>query len=140
MQLCFTLNEIRKAAQYLLDYSLTSVIRIDGEMGVGKTTLISEAARLLGVEDAVNSPTFSLVNSYESNNIIFYHFDFYRLNHPDEALDFGVEEYFDSRNLCFLEWAEKIKPHLPIDYDHFIINKKNNGNRVLTKININGKI
>ena len=138
MQLCFTLNEIRKAAQYLLDYSLTSVIRIDGEMGVGKTTLISEAARLLGVEDAVNSPTFSLVNSYESNNIIFYHFDFYRLNHPDEALDFGIEEYFDSGNLCFLEWAEKIKLHLPIDYDHFIINKKKNGDRILTKINNNG--
>ena len=139
MQLCFTLNEIRKAAQYLLDYSLTSVIRIDGEMGVGKTTLISEAARILGVEDAVNSPTFSLVNSYESNNIIFYHFDFYRLNHPDEALDFGIEEYFDSRNLCFLEWAEKITPHLPIDYDRFIVNKKKNGNRILTKINNNGK-
>ena len=140
MKLCFTLNEIRKAAQYLLDYSLTSVVRIDGEMGVGKTTLISETIRLLGVEEAVNSPTFSLVNSYVSDNIIFYHFDFYRLNHPDEALDFGIEEYFDSGKLCFLEWAEKILPHLPIDYDHFIINKKKNGYRILTKINNNGKI
>jgi len=140
MQLCFTLNEIRQAAQYLLDYSLTSVIRIDGEMGVGKTTLISEANRLLGVDEAVNSPTFSLVNSYESNNVIFYHFDFYRLNHPDEALDFGIDEYFDSGNLCFLEWAEKIIPHLPIDYDHFIINKKKNGTRILTRINNNRKI
>ena len=140
MQLSFTVNEIKEAAQHLLDYSLTSVIRVDGEMGVGKTTLISKAARLLGVKEAVNSPTFSLVNTYESNNIIFYHFDFYRLNHPDEALDFGIEEYFDSGDLCFLEWAEKITPHLPIDYDHFIIKKKKNGNRILTKINNNRKI
>ena len=139
MQLSFTVNEIKEAAQHLLDYSLTSVIRVDGEMGVGKTTLISKAARLLGVKEAVNSPTFSLVNTYESNNIIFYHFDFYRLNHPDEALDFGIEEYFDSGNLCFLEWAERITPHLPIYHDHFIINKKN-GNRILTKINNDEKI
>ena len=140
MQLSFTLNEIKEAAQHLLNYSLTPVIRVDGEMGVGKTTLISEAARLLGVKEAVNSPTFSLVNSYESNNLIIYHFDFYRLDHPNEALDFGLEEYFDSGNLCFLEWAEKIIPHLPLDYDHFIINKKKNGDRILTKINNNGKI
>ncbi|MDB3862322.1 tRNA (adenosine(37)-N6)-threonylcarbamoyltransferase complex ATPase subunit type 1 TsaE [Flavobacteriaceae bacterium] len=133
MQLCFTLDEIERAAQHLLEHSLSSVIRIDGDMGAGKTTLISEATKLLGIKEAANSPTFSLVNSYNSDTKTFYHFDFYRLNHPDEALDFGLEEYLESGNLCFLEWAEKIIPHLPLHYDHFILKEQKNGSRILVK-------
>jgi len=135
MQLSFTLDKIKGAAQHLLDHSYTSIIRIDGEIGAGKTTLIAEAIKLLGIKDTVSSPTFSLVNSYKNNDKKFFHFDFYRLNHPDEALDFGLEEYLDSGDLCFLEWAEKIIPHLPLHYDHFLIKYQNNGVRVLEKIN-----
>lgn len=137
MQLSFKLDEIKVAAKYLLDHSNTSIIRIDGEMGAGKTTLIAEAIKLLGIKEAINSPTFSLVNSYKKNDKIFFHFDFYRLNHPDEALDFGLEEYLDSGNLCFLEWAERIIPNLPLKYDHFLIKNKNNGARIIEKIEIN---
>lgn len=85
-----------------------------GEMGAGKTTLIKGIARQYGVEDMVQSPTFSLVNEYRNpENDIFYHFDFYRISSETEALDIGVEEYFESGNHCFIEWPEKIPGLLP---------------------------
>ena len=88
-------------------------------MGAGKTTLISSMCKSLGVEEPISSPTFSLVNTYKSRDGIIYHFDFYRIQNADEALDIGLEEYLESGNLCFMEWAEKITPHLPLNYDHY---------------------
>ena len=86
----------------------------EGEMGAGKTTLIRTICKTLGVVGNTQSPTFSIVNEYltETNQTI-YHFDFYRLKNETEALDFGVEEYFDSGNICLLEWAEKVESLLP---------------------------
>lgn len=79
-------------------------------MGVGKTTLIKQLCKSLGVEDATSSPTFSLVNEYyTSKNEIVYHFDFYRLNKETEALDMGVDDYLYSGNWCFIEWSEKLQ-------------------------------
>ncbi len=135
MQLSYQLDEIERAAKYLLDQTSTSIIRIDGAMGAGKTTLISAVTKMLGVTDTASSPTFSLVNNYQKENEVFYHFDFYRLNHPDEALDFGLEEYLESGNLCFLEWAEKVSTHLPLEYDHFVIKEQKDGSRIIEKIN-----
>lgn len=85
-----------------------------GDMGAGKTTLISEICRQLGVEEETVSPTFSIVNEYEDaeGNPIF-HFDFYRIDSNEEALDLGLDEYFDSGALCFMEWPEKIEAFLP---------------------------
>ena len=85
-----------------------------GEMGVGKTTLIKAICRQKGVLDEVSSPTFSIVNEYltEAYETI-YHFDFYRLEKQEEALDIGLEEYLYSGNLCMLEWPEKIEGLLP---------------------------
>ena len=85
-----------------------------GEMGVGKTTLIKAICRQKGVLDEVSSPTFSIVNEYltEADETI-YHFDFYRLEKQEEALDIGLEEYLYSGNLCMLEWPEKIEGLLP---------------------------
>ena len=87
---------------------------IYGDMGVGKTTLIKAISLQLEVQDIVNSPTFSIVNEYQtySKNLLF-HFDFYRLNSIEEALDIGVEEYLDSGNICLIEWGERIKSLLP---------------------------
>lgn len=133
MEFRFKYNELNTAAQFLLDQSSTSILRIDGEMGAGKTTLISETVKLLGASDTVSSPTFSLVNCYKKSDTPIYHFDFYRLDHPDEALDFGLEEYLDSGHLCFLEWAEKITPHLPLKYDFFTLKVEGKDTRVLTK-------
>jgi tRNA threonylcarbamoyladenosine biosynthesis protein TsaE len=86
----------------------------DGEMGAGKTTLIKQICACLGVRGHVTSPTFSIVNEYETEDKkVIYHFDFYRIKHETEALDIGVDEYFDSGNYCFIEWASQIPSLLP---------------------------
>ncbi|MEC7753215.1 MAG: tRNA (adenosine(37)-N6)-threonylcarbamoyltransferase complex ATPase subunit type 1 TsaE [Bacteroidota bacterium] len=87
---------------------------LNGEMGAGKTTLSKAIGQILGVIDTVQSPTFSIVNEYLTlSGDSIYHFDFYRLEHPEEALAIGVEEYFDSGNLCLIEWPQKIGNLLP---------------------------
>ena len=89
-----------------------------GEMGAGKTTFINALSRRLGVEeDMANSPSFSIINEYRSDTTaeLIYHFDLYRLESLEEAMDIGVEDYFDSGVLCLLEWPERIEPMLPDD-------------------------
>ena len=92
-----------------------TVIAFDAPMGAGKTTLISRIAALLGAEDSVTSPTFAIVNQYEGREHTIYHFDMYRIERVEEALDFGSEEYLSSGDLCLVEWPEKIEPLLPDD-------------------------
>lgn len=89
----------------------------EGEMGAGKTTLIKAMCAALGIQDTVQSPTFSLVNVYQSPRVgEVYHFDFYRINSPSEAYDMGAEEYLDSGNICFIEWPRRIEPLWPNAY------------------------
>jgi len=115
------LNSLDAAAQFIIDSSPNqSFYTFQGEMGVGKTTLIKAMAKRLGSRDNVTSPTFSLVNEYaleggERNTI--YHFDFYRILGLDEVYDIGYEEYFYSGQFCFVEWPDKIARLLP---DSFI--------------------
>ena len=92
-----------------------TVVAFDAPMGAGKTTLISRIAALLGAEDSVTSPTFAIVNQYEGTEHTIYHFDMYRIERVEEALDFGSEEYLSSGDLCLVEWPEKIEPLLPDD-------------------------
>ena len=92
-----------------------TVVAFDAPMGAGKTTLISRIAALLGAEDSVTSPTFAIVNQYEGTKHTIYHFDMYRIERVEEALDFGSEEYLSSGDLCLVEWPEKIEPLLPDD-------------------------
>jgi tRNA threonylcarbamoyladenosine biosynthesis protein TsaE len=115
----FKAKDLKIIGKYLIEDLSTKVVRIDGPMGAGKTTLISSICKSLGVEEPISSPTFSLVNTYKSRDGIIYHFDFYRIQNAHEALDIGLEEYLESGNLCFMEWAEKIIPHLPLNYDHY---------------------
>ncbi len=92
------------------------VVAFFGEMGAGKTTLIREICAQLGVADTVTSPTFALVNRYDtSDGEPVYHFDFYRIEKLEEAFDLGYDEYFDSGALCLVEWPEKIESLLPDD-------------------------
>ena len=112
-----SLSELPKVAEAVLgELRGRSVVLFRGPMGAGKTTLISRIAAALGAEDAVTSPTFALVNQYEGEGgRRIYHFDFYRINNVEEALDLGYEEYFYSGELCLVEWPEKIEPLLPED-------------------------
>lgn len=82
-------------------------------MGMGKTTLIKELCKQLGVKENVSSPTFSIVNEYDAGGKPIYHFDFYRLKDEQEAFDLGYEEYFYSNHYCFVEWPEKIENLIP---------------------------
>lgn len=110
-----SLDELDRVAEVVVE-SLDgrTVVAFDAPMGAGKTTLISRIARYLGSEDDVTSPTFAIVNQYEGRRTI-YHFDMYRIERVEEALDFGSEEYLSSGELCLVEWPEKIEALLPDD-------------------------
>lgn len=87
-----------------------------GQMGVGKTTLIKEICKQLEISDNISSPTFSLVNEYQTkNNDKVFHFDFYRIADEEEALDMGIDDYFYNNDWCLVEWPENIKNLLPLD-------------------------
>ena len=113
MILKYSLKDIDKIARKLLKESKTKTILFKGEMGSGKTTLISAMVKILGGESNVSSPTFSIVNEYKVKSDIVYHFDFYRIKNQIEALDIGIEDYFYSGNWNFVEWPDKIKPLIP---------------------------
>ncbi|MCY1453623.1 tRNA threonylcarbamoyladenosine biosynthesis protein TsaE [compost metagenome] len=104
-------------------------------MGVGKTTLIKQLCKSLGVEDATSSPTFSLVNEYQiPNEKKVYHFDFYRIKQETEALDMGVDDYLYSGNWCFIEWSEKIANLIPEEHSTINIELLSDGKRELKLI------
>ena len=110
-----SLDELDSVAEAVLEaLDGRTVVAFDAPMGAGKTTLISRIASQLGAEDDVTSPTFAIVNQYEGERTI-YHFDMYRIERVEEALDFGSEEYLSSGDLCLVEWPEKIEPLLPDD-------------------------
>lgn len=127
------LNHLPQAAQQLLaNAGRNKVFLFFGEMGAGKTTLIKAICEALGVETAVSSPTFSLVNEYEYPEGLIYHFDCYRLKSPTEALDFGIEEYLYSGEYCLVEWPEKIEGLWPEAYVKVSVKVDDGGNRQIT--------
>ena len=121
------LSELPEVAKKLLQHQKSKVILFEGEMGVGKTTLIKTFCKELNSQDVVSSPTFSLVNHYltADNNDIF-HFDFYRINSEEEAINIGFEEYLDKDAYCLIEWGERIQGLLPEMYDTIQIQRQNN--------------
>ncbi len=136
MEIVFTLDELEFIAQKVIDQHPSKVILFHGEMGVGKTTLIKQLCKTLGVTSTTSSPTFSLVNEYETiDNQVVYHFDFYRLKNEMEALDMGADDYFYSGNWCFIEWAEKIPSLIPDEHAVITIELVENGKRHLTLTN-----
>ena len=130
-----SINEISAGAkQFIMQIEKNTIFAFTGNMGVGKTTFIKAICEELGVEGTVNSPTFSIVNEYQTKSgKIIYHFDCYRINKIEEAVEIGIQEYLYSGNLCFIEWPENITSLLPDKVINVNIYEKENGER---KINI----
>lgn len=124
-ELQITDNEGKQISASQLLSKDKKVYAFRGEMGAGKTTLITQLCKDLGVQDTVNSPTFAIVNVYsDSQDNYIYHFDCYRLRDIQEALDMGAAEYIYSDNLCFIEWPEMIEAILPEDTVNIYISNK----------------
>ena len=132
MQQKYTLKELPEIAQKIIKKAKSKVLLFNGEMGSGKTTLIKEITKQLGVVDIASSPTFSLVNEYQTNKgETIYHFDFYRINSEEEAYDIGIEDYFYSNAWCFIEWGEKVQNLLPLEIVNINIQVLNENQRTI---------
>lgn len=121
------------AAQFLNDFGHRKVFAFHAQMGTGKTTFILALLRAMGIEHPEGSPTYSLVNTYESPMYgKIYHFDVYRLESEDEAYDIGIEEMlYSNKAYCFIEWPENIEGLLPPNTTHVQIDLTESGARLI---------
>lgn len=109
-----SIEDTKKLAKFLGSKLVKEdLILLDGDLGAGKTTFTQALAKEIGIEEVVNSPTFSIVNEYESKIGNFYHFDLYRLETEEELFDIGFEEYFSHEGIIVIEWAEKFIQEIP---------------------------
>jgi tRNA threonylcarbamoyladenosine biosynthesis protein TsaE len=134
---CRSLDELDYIASDILKkFPGPQLFALYGEMGAGKTTLIKRFCKALGSPDLVTSPTFSLVNEYQTENSgSIYHFDVYRIKKPEEVMDIGYETYFYSGNYIFVEWPELISELLPEKYVYILIRELEDGSReILAKL------
>ena len=117
MDIQFSLKEINAAASRVVGLiGEASVVALHGEMGAGKTTFISAVCRALGSHDVTGSPTFSIINEYDTTDgKIIYHMDWYRIKDEEEAIQAGIEDALYSGNVCLVEWPEKAAGLLPED-------------------------
>jgi tRNA threonylcarbamoyladenosine biosynthesis protein TsaE len=128
MQISYTLATIEQAAHQLWQYSYKfNVLTFEGDMGAGKTTLISTLCKELGVQDAVSSPTFALINEYhfeqEGKDLCIYHMDWYRMRSTEEAIQAGMEDcLYKPGTYAFVEWPQQApellsKPYIRIQIE-----------------------
>ncbi len=129
-----SLEEIPHVAKQFLDeYGHNTVFAFDGEMGSGKTTFISGLLNAMGIHELEGSPTYSLVNVYDSAMFgKIYHFDVYRLKNEEEAYDIGIEEMLYGGGVCFIEWPEKIANLLPDNTIWVYIRNQDDNTRMIT--------
>ncbi len=132
----YHLKDIDAIALEILKHLEVKTILFNGTMGAGKTTLINALLRAMQSDDVATSPTFSIVNEYELPNDKVYHFDFYRIESIDEAYNFGIEEYLNSNNWLFIEWADRIESLLPENFQTISITDTGKSKRSL-KLTVN---
>ncbi|TDS20783.1 tRNA threonylcarbamoyladenosine biosynthesis protein TsaE [Maribacter caenipelagi] len=123
MEFIYKQSELKNIAKQIIEHSHSKSLAFYAPMGAGKTTLIKAIVKELGSSDNVSSPTFGLVNEYalESGELLGYHFDFYRLDDEEEAMDMGLDDYLSSGNWIFMEWPEKIPSLIPNDIQNITI-------------------
>ena len=133
-ELIFNLEDLPKVAkEFIKSIGDDRIFLFDGEMGSGKTTFIAEVCRQMGADDDFGSPTFSLVNEYaDSEGKPIYHFDLYRIDSPQEALDMGAEEYFNSGEICLVEWPDRLGILVPEDARTVAIRVNPDGSRTIS--------
>tara|TARA_B100001758_G_C18284566_1_gene543553 strand:- start:479 stop:898 length:420 start_codon:yes stop_codon:yes gene_type:complete len=116
-KLKYTLDTIHVVSDYIKDLiNNYTIFLFEGDMGSGKTTLIKQVVKDIGISENVKSPTFSLVNEYIENDLIIFHFDLYRINKENELDSIGFYEYLDSGKLCFIEWPDIAIQNIYKDY------------------------
>ena len=116
-KLKYTLDTIHVVSDHIKDLiNNYTIFLFEGDMGSGKTTLIKQVVKDIGISENVKSPTFSLVNEYIENDLIIFHFDLYRINKENELDSIGFYEYLDSGKLCFIEWPDIAIQNIYKDY------------------------
>mgnify|MGYP001464128376 FL=1 len=116
-KLKYTLDTIHVVSDHIKDLiNNYTIFLFEGDMGSGKTTLIKQIVKDIGISENVKSPTFSLVNEYIENDLIIFHFDLYRINKENELDSIGFYEYLDSGKLCFIEWPNIAIQNIYKDY------------------------
>jgi len=126
----YSLSELNTIAKEVVENSKHKTLLFYGAMGVGKTTLIKELCKVLGIDDVTSSPTFSIVNEYVTNtNEKVYHFDFYRIEDEEEAYDIGFEDYFYDEAWCLIEWPKNVQNLLPLNAVEIHLTQLDDGQR-----------
>jgi tRNA threonylcarbamoyladenosine biosynthesis protein TsaE len=135
LELIYKLSEIEKASNFVLKNVNRDTILIMGEVGTGKTTLIKEYCKLIGVEEIVNSPTYTLINEYQNKSGKIVHMDLYRVEDINEINELGLFEYLEN-NIVIIEWPEIILKMIDIKYSLINITFINEKERKLSIKNL----
>ena len=131
LEIEYQIKDIETIANRILECSNSKILLFYGEMGVGKTTLIKTLVKLLGSNDEVSSPTFSIVNEYLGEDCSIYHFDLFRMTSEEEVLNFGFEDYLNNQHWVFVEWPEIALPLLMAEYNVITMSSINDISRTL---------
>ena len=132
LEIEYQIKDIETIANRILEFSNSKILLFYGEMGAGKTTLIKTLVKLLGSNDEVSSPTFSIVNEYLGKDCSIYHFDLFRMTNEEEILNFGFEDYLDNQHWVFIEWPEIALHLLMAEYNVITMSSINDNSRTLT--------
>jgi tRNA threonylcarbamoyladenosine biosynthesis protein TsaE len=143
LEINYKLSSVNDVAKQLVSSLTTKTLLVYGSMGAGKTTLIKAIVKALGSKDEVSSPTFSIINEYEIDNGMIFHFDLYRVKNEEEAYNFGIEDYLFSKNWSIIEWPQIIENMLPERFDTINLEINSDESRTLklnNKTNLTNKI